>query len=402
MVRLNILFLTYAYPPQKFPRSIQISHLVQHLQQYFNITVVTSEPDKQYDRSLLHFTPLDNVRYASKSKLTKFVENMKGHRIKKALLPDVQYLWHFDLMEKASNIINNSQVDMIVTFGQPMSTHISGLKLKQQYPHLKWIAHFSDPWVDNIFNNYNKWIKEVNRYYQSKVFTHADQLLFTSFETIDLVTKNYPDVIRLKSAYVPHMFNEALYKHPPFCANKKFRIRYLGNFYGNRQPGCLFQALQKLPYKQRTQIRLELIGSSTSSLQEMMQDYDLEDIVYIHSSMSYIDSLESMQTADLLLIIDAPTEISPFLPSKLIDYIGANKPIFGITSPGPSQKLIEEMGFLVAHPNDPVDIANKLMLMIQKIQEGEICSVPPRLRNRYSMTTVGAQMKDIIYKLNQR
>ncbi len=91
--------------------------------------------------------------------------------------------------------------------------------------------------------------------------------------------------------------------------------------------------------------------------------------------------------------------MSPFLPSKLIDYIGANKPIFGITSPGTAQKLIEEMGFLVAHPNDPADIANKFMLMIQQIQEGKICRVPPYLRNRYSITTVGRQVKDILDKV---
>ena len=39
-----------------------------------------------------------------------------------------------------------------------------------------------------------------------------------------------------------------------------------------------------------------------------------------------------ISNADYLLVIDAPLESSPFFPSKLADYIGAQKPIIGLTS----------------------------------------------------------------------
>ncbi len=103
-----------------------------------------------------------------------------------------------------------------------------------------------------------------------------------------------------------------------------------------------------------------------------------------------------MQKADLLLMIDAPTNLSPFLPSKLIDYIGANKPIFVITPTGTAQKLIEEMGFLVANPDNPEDIASKLSIVIQEIKEGRVHSIPPHIRARYSVETVGQQMTQIL------
>ncbi|CAO5679963.1 MAG: hypothetical protein HEEMFOPI_01370 [Holosporales bacterium] len=395
MERLNILFLTYAYPPQKFPRSIQISHLVQYLRKDFNITVITAEPEDNGDPSLLSFTPLDNVIYAPKSNFTKTIEHSRGNYIKKKILPDFQYLWHFDLLRKTRIVMKDLSPDTIVTFGQPMSTHIVGLKLKQTYPHLKWLAHFSDPWVNNFFNHYNAWTKWINTHYQDNVFKSADQLIFTSQETIDLVTKRYTHVVRDKSICLPHMYNQVLYPQTKEHKNEKITLRYIGNFYGNRQPGSFLAALQLLSPEQLSQIRVELIGASTESIRNMISTSHLNEIVFIYPPVSYIKSLELMYSADILLIIDAPAQKSPFLPSKLIDYIGTNKPIFGITPPGTSQKLIEEMGFLVANPHDVSDISNKLIHMIENFSKDKFKKNPSNIRERYSMSNVGEKMKNI-------
>ena len=105
-----------------------------------------------------------------------------------------------------------------------------------------------------------------------------------------------------------------------------------------------------------------------------------------------------MKESDLLLIIDAPAKISPFLPSKLIDYIGANKPIFGITPQGTSQKLITEMGFLTAPPNNPKEISEKLFQMIKKMQLTNGLSIPQKIRDKYSIDVVGQKMLDLLTK----
>ena len=127
----------------------------------------------------------------------------------------------------------------------------------------------------------------------------------------------------------------------------------------------------------------------------MIRVSKLDHIVFIHAPVSYIQSLELMRSADILLIIDVLAEKSPFLPSKLIDYIGANKPIFGVTPPGTSQKL-EKMGFLVANPSNISEIANKLIYMIEKFSKDKLKNIPSSVRDRYSVSTVGAQMKIIL------
>ncbi len=398
MEKLKVLFLTYAYPPQKYPRSVQISHLVQYLRKEICLGVVTSCPMGIGDQSLLKFTPFDNVHYAQKSRLTTFIENAKGHRIKKAILPDLSYPWHFDLFKKTEKMVNEFGADVIVTFGQPMSTHIAGLKLKKKFPKLKWVAHFSDPWIDNVFNDDNVWLKMVNKYYQDAVFRYASKLVFTSNETIDLVIKGYSSLTRTKAVFLPHIFDQSIYpiKETLSKTRTPVIIRYLGNFYGNRQPSFLFEALKKIQSCVQENICIEIFCSDKKSVDKEIKKYNLEKFVFAKSAVDYLESLKLMQGADLLLIIDAPMQISPFLPSKLIDYIGANKPIFGITPPGTSQKLIEEMGFLVAHPNNPAQIAEKLSLMIQKINNEQVLAIPEQIRNRYSVETVGKQMINVL------
>lgn len=390
---MRILFLTYCYPPQKFPRSIQISHLVQELKKNENIEiqVITSPAEEIGDQSLLSFTPLDNVQYAEKSLITKFIEKSKGYRIKKAIFPDFKYWWHFNLFKKASYLIATNKTDVIVTFGHPMSTHIAGLKLKKKFPHLRWITHFSDPWVDNPFDGSNKWVKFTHKYYQDKIFSHADNLIFTSQETIELVTRSSPKLIKEKAFVLTHSFNDDLYPKAQ-KKNASFTIRHLGNFYGNRQPDSLFKAIKNFSEEDLENVIFELIGHSTEDLASKIQFYGLQKYVSVLPGVSYLDSLKLMKESDLLLIIDAPGEISPFLPSKLIDYIGANKPIFGITPTGTARKLIEEMGFMTANPDNPQEIHTKLMEIIGLIKKSNINKISNKIRKLYIIKNVASVM----------
>ena len=49
----------------------------------------------------------------------------------------------------------------------------------------------------------------------------------------------------------------------------------------------------------------------------------------------------------MLLILDAPFKISVFFPSKLVDYIGANKPILAITPEGSCAEIVRKLGFVL-------------------------------------------------------
>lgn len=394
MATLKILFITCVYPPQRFPRSVQISHLVKYLSNDCDIDVITAVAKANIDNSLLKFTPLHNIHVANKSWFTQFLQSCRGHKLKQAVLPDLHYAEHFDLLSEAKRRLKKFHFDLIVTFGQPMSTHLIGLKLKLAKPCVKWFAHFSDPWIDNPYNEYNPWTLFINSVYQDRVFNKADKLIFTSTETIELVMRRYDAGIKKKAVCLPHAYNEALYTNERKDSNK-FIIRYLGNFYGSRQPTALFAGLRRVLHK-LSDIRIELIGAKTNNLDQKIDEYELSEVVYSFPPVDYLDSLRLASSSDLLLVIDAPNHRSPFLPSKLIDYIGANRPIFAITPPGATRDLVDEMNFLSANPQCPEQIATKLLEMITAVKQGSMSRIEPNIRDRYSIHTVGLQFLKII------
>ena len=84
-----------------------------------------------------------------------------------------------------------------------------------------------------------------------------------------------------------------------------------------------------------------------------------------------------MSESDLLLVIDGPAELSVFLPSKLIEYVGAGIPICGVVPPGTSANLLRRLGGLAADPRNTGEIAETLTNAVRSARERRTQSAPP-------------------------
>jgi hypothetical protein len=71
-----------------------------------------------------------------------------------------------------------------------------------------------------------------------------------------------------------------------------------------------------------------------------------------------------MKEADGLILVDADADQSVFLPSKLVDYLGAGRPIFGVTPPGTSANLLRTLGDHQVSPRDPEAIGRELEVFL--------------------------------------
>ena len=235
-------------------------------------------------------------------------------------------------------------------------------------------GHFSDPWSDNPFKKHHIISKFVNRKLEERVVRAADEVIFTSEETKKLVMSKYPDLS--KGVVLGHSYDDTLYpKESPSRSDGKTVIKHIGSLYGYRSPKPLFKALRSL-YLQAPDLLdnvcFEFIGYVAP---RMKSNADLkalpEGLVRFTGGVDYPQSLQEMSSSDALLIIDAPAKESVFLPSKLIDYVGAKRPIMAITPKGTSQKLVSKMGFATADPGD--DAAIQAMLISFLNQKDKYC-----------------------------
>ena len=365
--QLRVLAVSYFLPPALYPQSIQIGRLLTDLPVEMGVvrgqvTELGEGLDSYADFARrfafcldVPFRPLLTGQAATLARrLLPFY----------ARIPDEFRNWvpHAEQAIVDELVTRQFRPDVLLTFGVPMSDHLLGLRLKRKLD-VPWVAHFSDPWLDNAFHRHNVLSNLVNRRLERSVIAAADRLIFTSAETLDLVMGKYPPPWRGRARVLPHSYDPALYPasspdgHGPV-------VRYLGNFYGHRSPVPLFRGLHTILMDEPALlegVRVELIGQMPQRMREHAALRALPaGLVQLIDTVPYSRSLQLMSDADLLLVIDGPDDLSVFLPSKLIEYLGSGTPVFGIVPPGTSARLLARIGAEVADPRQPSEVAKGL------------------------------------------
>jgi glycosyltransferase involved in cell wall biosynthesis len=377
----NLLAVSFAYPPSALPRAVQVSRLLKNLRT--RTTLVCAHHDEKgvrKDQTLVE---------ESEAFLAHCIRVPFEHRGVNSLMSRVAYRLHLPVIDKVPDHFRswkpavmhavdsfcrarNYVPDVIATFGFPMTDHLIGLELKRRLD-VPWVAHFSDPWVDNPFRREDSLTRWLNLSLENRVLEVADRVIFTSEETLELVMSKYDSSLRRKARVLAHSYDADQF--PPRLNGKdgQLMIRYLGDLYPPRSPEPLFRAVAKMcnePPLSDCNVRFEIIGQTYDFNLDAMGLRALpEGIISLKPSVKYLDSLALMANSDGLLVIDAPADISVFLPSKLIDYVGAGRPILGITPPGTAADLIGRLGGWVADPKDVPGIADALKTFIAFLHE---------------------------------
>ena len=379
-VDMKVVFLSYAFPPQIAPRATQVARLAQYSSLPIRVLCAGmpgTEPALRTGVEIVRF-PDTSSRWWRRAK-------------RLLLLPDSERPWADRL---AKTILTNDLVepnDVLATFGQPMSDHLAGLKIKRRLG-VPWIAHFSDPWSDNPYLSQNPVSRLRLRHMESQVFAAADRLLFTSDETVELVMRKHPAVWHGKASVLPHAYDPAFDRDVAPWRGRAgpFVLRHLGNFYGPRNPLMLIRALVLLRKTQPSvldNVKIELVGRWVDNERWSPADSGLPDsLLTFCKPVAYEESLRQMCSADGLLIIDAPFEHNVFFPSKLVEYLWARRPILALTPPGTSANIVAASGGVLASPETPETIAAGLVNIIHRLRAG----------------TAGAPSEDIVTQYDAR
>ncbi|MGH9957752.1 MAG: glycosyltransferase, partial [Pyrinomonadaceae bacterium] len=361
LMKVRLLALSFYYPPVNNPRAVQVDRLLRHA--CLSTSLLCADYNQTNERvDHLRISPaaefLENcVRVPYLETWWQRTSSRLAHRFHPLLMdkqPDRFMNWKPAVLKAVESLLSKGDPpDVLVTFGSPMSDHIIGLELKKRFGW-PWLAHFSDPWVDNVFKDFTWLTRSINLSLERQVMESADRLIFTSLETIDLIMSKYPRSLRSKARVLPHAFESGSFQSQAFEFDSRIVIRYIGDMYGRRTPEPLFNALKSILVSEPQlldDVFFEFVGSMHDLKVDQMGIADLRrGLVGFQPTVGYAESLDLMTSAQGLLVIDAPAEQSVFLPSKLIDYIGAGRPILGITPPGTATRLIAELGGWVCDP----------------------------------------------------
>jgi len=384
----RLLAICWDMPPLSGPRAVQVSRTVKHLVPLgWESTVVCFKPrSRRYDQDLDLAARLRADRGVTLVPVPSPEERLFFRTLWRAappikLLPDEKWVWIPRAARTARQLAAASHFDVLVSFAQPWSDHLIGLRVHRA-TKLPWVAHFSDPWTDSPYQRGRAWQRRLWARMEADVIRHATALVFVNAQTLARVMGKYPEGWRQKAHVVPHGFDRGDLPQPARRTRGEGPVRlvYTGRFYhGLRTPEPLLRALATLGSRRPLAglLRVTFVGTTIKAYERLAAALGLGGVVEFTGRVPFAESAQRAADADVLLVIDAPSTDNLFLPSKLVDYLPFAHPILGLTpASGATADLLRALGHPVVPPDDVAAIAGAIEHIIDTHVAGALGAPP--------------------------
>jgi hypothetical protein len=292
--------------------------------------------------------------------------------------------------------------EAVFSCSQPTVCHLLGRKIQQE-TSLPWVAYFSDPWIGRrMTEQLSARIIEYNRQLERDVVRGADRVVFSSLETKHAILEKYgAEAIRkadvLNHCFFPEWFY--LRKVNDRVDGKAIRVLFTGSFYHSRTPIPFLEILAELNRGKTYdgKIVFDFYGSISESDRLHPIWTTVETLARFRGAVDYPTSLALMKAADYLFLIDAPVQgdqESVFFPSKLAEYLGADRPIIGLTPRnGATSRILQETGHHVVSWSDKEAMKAILDMMLTKQLKSRSTS---EAMSQFDFRCVGKQLFEIL------
>jgi hypothetical protein len=141
-----------------------------------------------------------------------------------------------------------------------------------------------------------------------------------------------------RTSHIPYFFDAALFATPPPPASLDFQISYLGTFdwSGARSPEIFLRSLARFVTahpEAREKTRFLFHGNWLPEHNRFITELGLKDIVSIQPAVAYREYIQKLRSSSVLLLVVAEAH-NLFMPSKIVDYFGAGRPILAFVPKG--------------------------------------------------------------------
>lgn len=244
--------------------------------------------------------------------------------------PDHSFLWTFSAVPLASKIIEENNIDKLITASWTFSAHRIGDKLKKKFPNLYWLADTIDPFCFNARVNNLFLYNRLNVSYENKIFKRAD---FNSVLT-EKIKKKYVSLfpaLEHKIGVNNNIFIPVEFDYSKTIEDEKIRLLFLGTLTkATRSPQNMLVLLDNLVEKYpHINIEIDFYGDFTDTKDEFAKYPKLlNNYIHLHNFITREEVNRVIKNADILLNIGNSNEYQE--PSKLIEYMYSGKKVLNI------------------------------------------------------------------------
>lgn len=263
--------------------------------------------------------------------------------------------------------------DLILTLSKGGSFRPHRAMLKLPNLHSKWLAYIHDPYPFHVYPRPFNYVEESYKAKENFMLLITQKAKFLGFPSLLLKEwmQSYFPEVENKSIIIPHQIkvstgNEKL---PLFFVPNQFSLLHAGNLLRQRNPEFLIKAfLQFLEKNQdaKSIAKLYFVGNYKAH-KDLLDLYERNTNIIVNGYIDYEIIKELEKNTAINIILEAVSEISPFLPGKFPNCIKANKPII-ILGPYYSEvkRLLGKEYAYWAEAND-IDTTEKIITQLYKI-----------------------------------
>ncbi|TNJ45761.1 UDP-glycosyltransferase [Tamlana fucoidanivorans] len=271
--------------------------------------------------------------------------------------------------------IDISQVDLVITLSKAASfrPHYAVNELPEL--HEKWMAYIHDPYPFNCYPKPYDW-KDPGHEIKEKFFKSlSENAKYSAFPS--LLLKEFMgqvfDNFNNTGMVIPHQIINVDIKEqkpPSYFERNKFNVMHAGSLLKQRNPEGLIKGFQRFldnNNKAKKDSKLILLGNADYHKQ-MIENYskELPQLYVKLSNISFKEVYCLQYHVSVNIILEADSEVSPFLPGKFPHCVSADKPILHL---GPEKSESKRLlGVKYPYSSEINDI-NKIAEIFERLYE---------------------------------
>lgn len=366
----TILIISPYFPPHRHVAVSRIEAYAKYLSKKYKVIVVTMGDT---DRSQTFKFGNGNqcyVYYRKNPLIWRFLfytgrEGKLSHILKTGLRLafDKMNISHFlgwskKLESFLATFLNDNRVDILISSYAPEDVlEVSYLVLmKSKKTEIKWVIDFRDEYSDE--EGLSPWIKNRRQQREMKYSSRADLVISVSEPHIELFRNRMlyaKDFLELRNGFDHNIQPKSVEK------GDFLKVGYFGSFHGLAKPKLLFDAIEELKIQSQVQLFFAVKNVNFEIPKKMSGN------VTILPYMSYEDSIKTMGTMDVNLLILPSKKRRGVYSGKIFDYISSQRPVLALVNHSDvAAQLLNQFGCgYIASPDNFDEIKDVLLLLYE-------------------------------------
>lgn len=380
------LLIAYHFPPVSVSSGLQRTlSMTRYLPDFDWQPVVLSAHPRAY-RSTSE-GQLDDIPEGTVVKRAFALDTRKhlsigGRYLRFMALPDQWVSWCMGGVFSGLRLVSKYRPSVIWTTYPIATAHLIGLVL-QRFTGLPWVADFRDSMTEADYP-VEPSKRKIYRWIEKQTVNACSKAIFTTPGTLEMYRQRYPAIPDERWELIPNGYDEGIFLDVEENLKKEASeptagpkiLLHSGLIYpSERDPRSFFEAISNLKKAKtidsgRLRVRLRATGHDSLFCQ-MLEEYDIADIVELAPSISYREALSEIMKVDGLIILQA-SNCNHQVPAKVYEYLRAQRPVVGLTDKtGDTAGVMMNAGLGdIAPLDDSKAIAATLSSFLQKLEQG--------------------------------